>query len=108
MPDTWNYKDFSLENLELFIETTKIARVVDRVRTPLVLVSSKDDPAVESWMFVEVSEAAVDNSWVVAYETGRGGHFGFDIAYGKDYLGQIVRLMLDPEILDNWNGPIEP
>ncbi len=62
----------------------------------------------ERWMFVEVVDAAQDNSWIIAYETERGGHFGFDVAYGKEYIGRIIRLMLDPAILDNWNGPIEP
>jgi pimeloyl-ACP methyl ester carboxylesterase len=102
IPDTWNHKDFSLENLELFMFTTRIAGVADRVQAPLVLVSSEDDPAVESWMFVEVLEAAEDNPWIVSYETERGGHFGFDIAYGKDYLGKIIRLMLDSEVISNW------
>jgi hypothetical protein len=108
IPDTWNHRDFSLENLELFMSSTRIAGVVDRVQTPLVLVSSKDDPAVPRWMFVEVVDAAEDNSWIISYETERGGHFGFDVAYGKEYIGRIIRLMLDPEILNNWNGSIEP
>ena len=104
IPDTWNYKEFSLENLELFMSATRIARVVDRVQTPLVLVSSQDDPAVERSMFVEVVDEAEDNPWVVAYETKRGGHFGFEVAYGKNYIGRIIRLMLDPDVLNNWNG----
>ena len=103
IPDTWNYRDFSLENLELFMSATRIAGVVGRVQTPLVLVSSEDDPAVERWMYVEVVDAAEDNPWIVDYETERGGHFGFDVAYGKDYLGRIIRLMLDPDVINNWN-----
>jgi hypothetical protein len=103
IPDTWNYEDFSLENLERYMATTRIARVVDRVQTPLVLVSSRDDPAVERWMFVEVGDAAENNPWVITYETKRGGHFGFDAAYGKDYIARIIRLMLDPDVLNNWN-----
>ena len=104
IPDTWNYEDFSLENLERYMATTKIARVVDRVQTPLVLVSSRDDPAVERWMFVEVGDAAENNPWVITYETERGGHFGFDAAYGKDYIARIIRLMLDPDVLNNWHS----
>ena len=86
------------------MSSIRIARVVDRVHTPLVLVSSKDDPAVERRMFVEVADEAENNPWVVAYETKRGGHFGFDVAYGKDYMGRIIRLMLDPDVLNNWKG----
>ena len=40
------------------MSATRIARVVGRAQTPLVLVSSQDDPAVERWMFVEVVDAA--------------------------------------------------
>lgn len=103
--DTWN-KDFGLADLDSFLTTTKIARVINRVRTPLVLVSSHDDPAVEYTMFEEVLLAAEDNPWIAAYQTDDGGHFGFDVAYGKDYIGQIIGLMLDPQVLRTWNGPL--
>jgi fermentation-respiration switch protein FrsA (DUF1100 family) len=103
--DTWNHKDFSLENLDLFMATTRIANVIDRVQTPLVLVSARDDPAVAHWMFQEVVQAAKGNPWVVSYETKWGGHFGFDVSYGKDYVGRIIQRMLDPELLRYWLGP---
>ncbi|UCG13085.1 MAG: hypothetical protein JSU72_00895 [Deltaproteobacteria bacterium] len=67
------------------------------------MVSSRDDPAEPRWMFEEVVAAADDSTRVASYETNRGGHFGFDIAYGKDDIGQIIRLMLDPEVLRAWN-----
>jgi fermentation-respiration switch protein FrsA (DUF1100 family) len=107
VPDTWNYKDFSLENLESFMATTRIADVIDRVQTPLVLVSSRDDPAVAHRMFEEVVVAAGGNPWIASYETDNGGHFGFDIVYGKDYIGRIIRLMLDPQVLRVWEGSPE-
>ena len=104
-PDTWNHRDFSLGTLDLFITTTRIANVIARVQKPLVLVSSRDDPAVESWMFEEVVKAAGGNLWVTSQETTWGGHFGFDIAYGKEYIGQIIRLMINPDLLRYWLGP---
>lgn len=106
--DTWNHKDFSLADLESFMATTRIAEVIDRVRTPLVLVSCLDDPAVDHRLFEEVVLAAADNPWIAAYETKDGGHFGFDAVYGKDYVGRIVRLMLEPEVLCTWRHPSSP
>jgi hypothetical protein len=103
--DTWNHKDFSLESLDAFMSSTRIAGVIDRVQTPLVLVSCLDDPAVEHSMFEEVKLAAMDNPWIAVYETDDGGHFGFDVVYGKDYVGQIIRLMLDPQVFLNWIAP---
>jgi hypothetical protein len=100
--DTWNKKDFNLADLDAFMASTRIAGVINRVKTPLVLVSCLDDPAVDHRLFAEVEEAAVGNPWVVAFETKDGGHFGFDVVYGKDYLGGIIRLMLEPGVLDTW------
>jgi hypothetical protein len=100
--NTWNSRDFSRENLDSFMTTTRIAGIINRVRTPLVLVSSLDDPAVEHTMFEEVMLAAGDNRWIAAYQTDNGGHFGFDVAYGKDYLDRIIRLMLDQQVLSTW------
>jgi hypothetical protein len=87
------------------MDSTRVAGIVGRVRTPLVLVSSLDDPAVESWMFEEVAAAAADNPWVVAYQTEEGGHFGFDVVYGKGYLRRIIDLALDPQLVSHWNPP---
>jgi hypothetical protein len=101
--DTWN-RDFSLRNLEEYLSTTRIRRVVDRVATPLVLVSARDDPAVERWMFEQVLEAAGDDPWIASYETDHGGHFGFDVVYGDGYLGEVMRLMIDPGALGSWDG----
>ena len=102
-PETWN-RDFSLGSLDDYLASTRIAGVIGRVTTPLVLVSAFDDPAVERWMFEEVAAAAAGNPWVLSYETEQGGHFGFDVAYGGDYLGRLIRLMSDPEVLGNWRG----
>ena len=102
---TWSKKDFSLASLESFMTTTRIARAIDRVETPLVLVSCLDDPAVDHRLFDEVVLAAADNPWVAAYETKDGGHFGFNVVYGKNYLGRIIRLMLEPNVLGTWNIP---
>jgi len=103
VPDTWNYSDFSLENLDMYLRTTQIAGIIDGVKTPLVMVSSHDDPAVPYGQFEKVKNAADANPWVLAYETDYGGHFGFDITYGKEYIDRIIRLMLDPEVLRSWN-----
>jgi predicted alpha/beta-fold hydrolase len=100
--------DFSLESLEAYMETTRIARVIDRVPTPLVLLSARDDPAVPRELFREVVDAAEGNAWVVAHETNQGGHFGFDVAYGAGFLDGVLRLMLDPQVLRTWNGPRRP
>lgn len=100
-PKTWN-QDFGLADLETFMASARIAEVINRARTPLVLVSAFDDPAVDRWMYVEAATAAVGNPWVLSYETEQGGHFGFDVAYGGDYLGKLIRLMSDPEVLQNW------
>jgi len=78
--------------------------VIDRVRTPLVLVSARDDPAVPRARLLEVLRAAGDNPWIAARETRRGGHFGFHVSYGADYLGDVLRLMITPEVLRNWTG----
>lgn len=53
-------------------------------------------------MFEEVMLAAECNRWIAAYETKNGGHFGFYIAYRKDYLGKIIKLIIDPGILNTW------
>jgi hypothetical protein len=105
--ENWNHKDFSLKNLDSFITSTRIAGIVGRVRTPLVFVSSIDDPAVDHKMFEEVMLAGCDNPWIVSYQTNDGGHFGFDVAYGKNYIGNIIRLMLDQDVLSAWNRPNE-
>ncbi len=102
-PRTWN-RDFSLEGLGDFMTTTRIADVIDRVRTPLVLVSARDDPAVPRARFEEVLRAAGDNPWIAARETRRGGHFGFHVSYGADYIGDVLRLMIAPEVLRGWTG----
>lgn len=105
--NTWNSGDFSLEDLDAFMASTRIAGVIGRVHTPLVLVSAFDDPAVQRTMFVEVTQAAEGNPWIAAFETDQGGHFGFNMPYGKDYIGRVVRLMIDPQVLHSWNGPQE-
>jgi pimeloyl-ACP methyl ester carboxylesterase len=102
-PRTWN-REFSLEGLGEFMTTTRIADVIDRVRTPLVLLSARDDPAVPRARFEEVLRAAGDNPWIAARETRRGGHFGFHVSYGADYLGDVLRLMISPEVLRSWTG----
>jgi hypothetical protein len=101
--ESWN-RDFSLGDLRTFMATTRIADVIDRVRTPLVLLSAEDDPAVDRASFEEVVTAAGDDPWIAWYESKRGGHFGFDVAYGRGYLRDIVELMLDPRALAGWNG----
>ena len=83
---------------------THIADVIGRVRTPVVLVSARDDPAVPRARFAEVLRAAGDNPWIAARETRRGGHFGFHVSYGADYLGDVLRLMMNPEVLRSWTG----
>jgi len=55
-------------------------------------------------MFEEVAEAAESNPWVLAYETPYGGHFAFNVPYGGEYLGELIGLMLDPQVLKRWNG----
>jgi len=102
----WN-PDFSLDDLQAFMTTTRIAAVIDRVRTPLVLVSARDDPAVHRALFEEVVLSAGDNMWIAAHETLRGGHFGFHVSYGTNYLGNVARLMMMPEILENWNEALK-
>jgi hypothetical protein len=102
----WNHDDFSIENLDAYMVSTRIAGVIDRVQTPLVLLSSRDDPAVEHAMFEKVKVAALDNPWVAVYETNDGGHCGFDFVYGKEYVSRIIRLMLNPKVYLNWNPPL--
>jgi len=101
-PD-WN-RGFSRSGLPAYFSATRIAAVIDRVRTPLVLLSAQDDPAVLSAEFHEVVAAAAHNPWVLAYETPRGGHFGFDVAYGAAYLGDVIELMIDPGVLARWRA----
>ena len=105
--NTWNSEDFSLEDLDAFMTSTRIAGVIGRVQTPLVLVSAFDDPAVQRTMFEEVVLAAEGNPWIAAFETDQGGHFGFNMPYGKDYIGRVVRLMIDPQVLGSWSGAQE-
>ena len=102
-PRAWN-REFSLEDLGDFMTTTRIADVIDRVRTPLVLLSARDDPAVARARFEEVLRAAGDNPWIAARETRRGGHFGFHVSYGADFIGDVLRLMISPEVLRSWTG----
>ncbi len=94
--------DMARDSLAAYVTTTRVAAVVDRARTPLVLLSSQDDPAVPSASFAEVAEAAGGNPWVIAYESPRGGHFGFDVAYGSDYVGDLIRVLLDAGTLASW------
>ena len=98
---TWN-PEFRRDGLEAYMATTRVAALIDRVATPLAMISSKDDPAVPWDMFHEVMAAARHNPWVAAYESRRGGHFGFDVTYGADYLGHVMRLLMDPEVLGSW------
>ena len=99
-PD-WN-TDFSSRGLPAYVSTTRIADVIDRVRTPLVLLSAEDDPAVRSDAFREVMAAAGDNPWILARETPEGGHFGFDVPYGAGYLEEVIELMIDSNVLAHW------
>ena len=103
--DNWNSEYCSLEDLDAFMSSTRIAGVISGVHTPLVLVSAFDDPAVQRGMFEEVMLAAANNPWIAAFETDHGGHFGFNVPYGKDYIGRIIRLMIDPQVLRSWSGP---
>jgi pimeloyl-ACP methyl ester carboxylesterase len=104
-PPSWN-PEFSLDDLDAFMATTRIAAVIAQVTTPLVLLSARDDPAVDAAMFREVAEAAAGNPWVLAYETPHGGHADFDAAYGPDYLNAIFRRLSDPGVLHTWTGPV--
>jgi hypothetical protein len=98
----WN-PDFGRSDLESYMATTRIARVIDRVRTPLILVSAHNDPAVPRRLFEEVVRSATNSPWVAAYETDYGGHNGFDVPYGSAYLGRVVRLLLDVDVLGSWS-----
>jgi len=100
--DSWNHEEASLADLDAFMASTRIAGVIDRVAAPLVLVSAHDDPAVEREMFAEVVLSAGDNPWIASYETCDGGHFGFNMAYGGEYIGTIIRLMINQQVLDTW------
>lgn len=99
--NTWN-KEIDLTDLDAFMASSRIAEFIGRVRIPLLLVSALDDPAVEHSLFAEVAKAAEGNAWVVAYETDQGGHFGFDMFYGPDYLERVIRLMMTPAVIANW------
>jgi hypothetical protein len=99
----WN-ADFSRADLPRYLATTRVAPLIDRVRTPLLMLSAEDDPAVPSAAFQEVATAAAENPWVLAYETGEGGHFGFDVPYGAGYLEELIELMIDPRIFAHWRG----
>jgi predicted alpha/beta-fold hydrolase len=90
--------------LPRYIVSTRIAGVIDRVRTPLLLISSEDDPAVASEAFREVTAAAAGNPWVLSVETPEGGHFGFDVPYGAGYLEDLIELMLSPRVLASWTA----
>lgn len=103
-PGTWNMRDIRLDDLDAYIASTRIAGVIGQVATPLVLVSAYDDPVVERGTFKEVANAAANNPWVLCYETEQGGHFGFDVAYGGAYLGKLLRLITDPELLRRWTS----
>ncbi|MGI9592042.1 MAG: hypothetical protein ACR2P8_11790, partial [Myxococcota bacterium] len=96
--------EFRRSGLPAYFSSTRIAPLVERVRTPLVLLSAKDDPAVPSESFQEVARAAADNPWVLAYETIEGGHFGFDVSYGAGYLEEVIERMMDPWVLAYWRG----
>jgi hypothetical protein len=104
-PQSWN-AEFSLEDLDAFMASTRIAAVIGQVTTPLVLLSARDDDAVDPAMFREVAEAAEGDPWVLAYETPRGGHVGFDVAYGPAYLNTILHRLSDPNVLHTWAGPV--
>jgi predicted alpha/beta-fold hydrolase len=101
-PENWNFKAFSLESLDAYMQTTRIAAVIQDVRTPLVLLSARDDPAVSYDQFREVAGSAAENPWVICYSTDHGGHFAYDTVYGKEYVGRVLQLMLEPEVLKSW------
>lgn len=103
-PPGWN-ADFRRDDLDAFFASTRIARVIDGVQKPLVLVNAADDPTVPRELFLELQEAAAENPFVLAFETPRGGHFGFDVTYGPQYLERIIRLMIDEAIVADWNNP---
>jgi pimeloyl-ACP methyl ester carboxylesterase len=102
-PPDWD-RAFSRASLPRYIVSTRIAGVIDRVRTPLLLISSEDDPAVASEAFREVTAAAAGNPWVLSVETPEGGHFGFDVPYGAGYLEDLIELMLSPRVLASWTA----
>ncbi len=94
--------EFRRDSLAAYVTTTRTAAVIDRVRTPLVLLSAEDDPAVPRESFAAVAEAAAGNPWVIASESPRGGHFGFDVPYGSAYVGDLIRVLLDAATLASW------
>jgi hypothetical protein len=102
IPDTWNYAVIRLDSLDAFMQTTRIAGVIQEVQTPLVLLSARDDPAVPYSQFQSVAEAAAGNTWVLCHAVDHGGHFAFAEVYGKAYLGRVLRLMLDQQVLEGW------
>jgi len=101
---TWN-RAVPLTDLDAFLRATRIAGVISAVRAPLVLVSAYDDPAVSRDQFGEVAAACADNGWIALHETLAGGHFAFEVPYGPDYLGNLLRLLADPAVVRNWLAP---
>jgi hypothetical protein len=100
--DTWNRTDFSLENLDAYLETTSTARAIDRVRRPLVLLYTRSDPTVSRPLLLKLERAAAANPWVLSHGTNGPDTRMTGPAEDTDALQRLLELMTDPRITDTW------
>jgi len=101
----WN-AEFRLEDLKAHLQSIRIAPIIDRVQTPLVLLNAADDPLIPQADFLRIAGRAAKNPWVICHLTEAGGHAGFDTVYGDAYLRRILQVVTDPDVLRNWRAAI--
>lgn len=101
----WN-AEFSRRDLNAFMRSTRIAVLIDRIRTPLVLLHAAGDPIASQSDFTGIARIAEGNPWIISELAESGLHAGYTSVYGRDYLQNLLEVMQDPDVLRNWRAEI--
>lgn len=85
-------------SVDHYIRSTNLYPQLDDIRRPLIMVHAQDDVIVPYTQHEEVLRRTASNPWVLTHHTRRGGHWAFTVAYGREWVAQMIDRVfhLDP------------
>jgi predicted alpha/beta-fold hydrolase len=92
--ENWN-PAISLDSFEDYLRTSNLLTLNLDLKTHLVAVHSKNDPAVPFSQFDRFNKMYAENPNVETHAIKYGGHFGYTVTYGRDWIAALVKYARD-------------